>query len=109
MALVGLGQVVESDPAASILDGLELLHNLLFGVPSSSDNFPESLKLFVRNRSVVVDVDLTEELHRIDLGKSALPVLNCLLLVNGVRVVQIKAVERLVYFLLAFLSQVLGR
>ena len=80
--LVLLGQVLEADPGLALLDALELLNDLLLAVATALDDAPESKELLEFDHSVVVDVHLVEELHRANLGESALPVLDGLGLVD---------------------------
>ena len=93
MLLVLLGQVLEANPALTVLNALELLHDLLLGVAATFDNRPESDKLLQLNHAIVVHINLVEELHGANLGKATLPVLDGLLLVDFVAAVSVKNSE----------------
>ena len=95
MVGVFFGQVVETSPALTLLDGFELLKDLSFLVTTALDDFPESLKLVELNLPVVVDIHAVEKLHGAHLAKGTLPVLHSFLLINSVGVVDIEKSKHL--------------
>lgn len=97
-----LGKVVEADPALAPLNVLKLLKDLLLRVASLLDNLPELLEFVEGDLAVVVGVDLVEKLTRRNLGESTLPVLERLVLVDGVAAVHVEAREHLLNLLCAF-------
>ena len=96
--LLNLGKVIKSDPALSARDIVELLKDLLLSVTSGFNSLPELLELLESNLPVLVDINLVEELARRNLAKGALPVLNSLILVNGVATIDIKDLKDFVHF-----------
>ena len=94
-----LGQVVKPDPTLSVLDAFKLLHYLLLRVPSLLDGEPELLELFLRDGTIVVHINLVEELFRGDFSECALPVVHSLVLVDCVTAVDVENVEHFIHLL----------
>ena len=78
-----LGQVRESNPTLTILDVLELLHNLFLVMSCRLDRSPELNELLFAHLSITVHIHSVEELLGRDLAETCLPVLDSLLFVNG--------------------------
>ena len=95
--LLHLWQVVETSPAFTHLDVVELGINLDLGVARSLHGLPEALELFERDLAVLVDVNLVKKLARRNFSECTLPVLNSLVLVDGLATINIEDAEHFVY------------
>jgi len=100
-----LGKVVESSPALSLLDGLELLQDFALLVSAAFHDFPECFKLFELNLTVVVDINAVKELSSRHFAESSLPVLDGFILINSVRAVNVEESEDLLDSLESFGSE----
>ena len=96
--MLNLGKVIESDPALSARDIVKLLQDLLLSVTSSFDSYPELLELLESDLPVLVDINLVEELTRWNLAKGALPMLNSLILIDGIATIDIEDAKDFVHF-----------
>ena len=73
----------------------------------SLDDPPESLELFQTDLSIVVDIDLREELIGRNSAERALPVLEGLVLINCIAAIDVENSEHFPHSLLAFSRQLL--
>ena len=74
---------------------------------SSLHSLPEALELLKRDLTIVVDVHLVEELARRNFSESALPMLDCLVLVDGLAAINIEDAKNLIDLLLRSLREFL--
>ena len=105
MLFVFLRQIIKADPTLPLFDPLEFLHNLRLTMTGLFDGLPEIQEIRILNQAIVINVDLIEELLSRYFCKSSFPVIQSLLLVNFIRVVDVKNFEYLAYFIFTFSCQ----
>ena len=93
MLLVQFGQIIESDPAFTVLYAVQFLLDLLLGMTSSLDDFPKSKELCLFNSSVLVYIDLVEKLGGRYLCKARLPMFQSFGLINYITSVNVENCE----------------
>lgn len=98
MLLIQFGQVVESDPAFSVLNTVKFLVDFLLRMTSTFDNFPKSKKLCFFDGSILVYVDLVEKLCGGNFGKTGLPMLQGLSLIDYITAVDVENCENFINF-----------
>ena len=74
---------------------------------SSLHGLPEALELLERDLAIVVDVHLVKELARRNFSESALPVLDSLVLVDGLAAIDVEDAENLIDLLFSSLREFL--
>ena len=74
---------------------------------SSLHSLPEALELLKRDLTIVVDVHLVKELARGNFSESALPVLDSLVLVDGLAAINVEDAKNLIDLLLRSLREFL--
>ena len=95
------GKVIEANPALSILNIVELLKDLFFGVACRLHGPPEVSELLKGHLPIIVHINLGEEFFGWYFAKGSLPVLQGLLLINVLTVVDVKNGEDFVHLLTA--------
>ena len=95
--LLHLRQVVEAGPALTILDVVELGNDLILSMACGLHCLPEALEFLERYLAILVDIDLVKELARGDFTESTLPVLDGLVLVDGLATINIEDSEHFVH------------
>ena len=107
LGLVLLGQIVEAYPALSILNIIELLKDLLLIVPRRLHHSPERDEFFQADFSIIVCVDLGEELIGRNATERAFPVLERLSFVDSIATIDVENAENFVHSLQARLRELL--
>ena len=98
---------VEAYPCLSILDVLQLLHDLFLRNAVALGNHPELHELLAGDLAVPVKVNLIEEFPSRQLAKWALPVLQGLVAVYFVAAVNVKYFESSEDLILTLLAELL--
>ena len=98
---------IEADPAFTAFNWLEFFKNFFFAVTYGLDGLPECHELCLAYLSILIHINLVEELLSRDFTKSILPVVDGFALVNRFATIDIKAAKHLNYLSLAFRRQFL--
>ena len=92
-------EVLETNPALTILDIFKLFKDFFFTVSGALDNLPELHKLLFSDLTIAVDIDLVKELICGEATKALLPVVESLVLVDSMAVIHVKYIKDLIDFL----------
>ena len=105
MLFVIFRQIIKADPTLPLFDPLEFLHNLRLTTTGLFDSLPEIQELRVFNHTIVINVNLIEELLGRYFREPSFPVFQSFLLVNFLRVVDVENFEYLANFIFTFSCQ----
>ena len=92
-------EVLETNPALTILDIFKLFKDFFFTVSGALDNLPELHKLLFSDLTIAVDIDLVKELIGREATKALLPVVKSLVLVDSMAVIHVKDIKYRIDFL----------
>ena len=99
------GKIIKSNPTLAIFDSDQLYKNLEKMVRSyllfdfvlvmtcTFDDLPKIYELFILNCSIIVVIDLIEELCSLQLSEILLPMLHSFILFNSFRIIDIEDLE----------------
>ena len=89
-------EVLETNPALTILDIFKLFKDFFFTVSGALDNLPELHKLLFSDLTIAVDIDLVKELIGREATKAPLPVVESLILVDSMAMIYVKYIKDLI-------------